>query len=348
MRSGPDEHPGAGGVRRVRSVPRERGRVRPAVRRTAGGPTRTRRGRGRAAAERAGVGDGEPEVVLLHGGSQNAHTWDTVAMALRPRSLVAIDLPGHGHSDGPGERQRTDRTPTSAADDIAVVIRALAPERPRRGRACRTAGSPRSPSPRPRRSSCAGCCSSTCCPGSKREHARHIVDFVNGPATFRRFDDLLARTMEFNPTRSISSLRRGILHNAVQLDDGSWVWRHSRWRLGDAEQTQAIPEAPPAEAPCPRTCSTRSGASRSRCCWPVACGRTRCCATTTRPSSCGACHTRRSCTSRRPVTASRATCRGAGRHHPDVHPLNDLMRRPPRLTPASRAGSRSFSRYTIS
>src|SRR3546814_5812729 len=48
-------------------------------------------------------------------------------------------------------------------------------------------------------------------------------------------DLLLQRTMQFNRTRSESSLRRGILHNAVQLDDGSWVWRHSRWRLsGDA------------------------------------------------------------------------------------------------------------------
>ena len=46
-------------------------------------------------------GDGEPELVLLHGGAQNAHTWDTVAMAL-DRPLVAVDLPGHGHSDGPG------------------------------------------------------------------------------------------------------------------------------------------------------------------------------------------------------------------------------------------------------
>jgi pimeloyl-ACP methyl ester carboxylesterase len=46
--------------------------------------------------------DGDPELVLLHGGAQNAHTWDTVAMALG-RPLVAIDLPGHGHSDGSGE-----------------------------------------------------------------------------------------------------------------------------------------------------------------------------------------------------------------------------------------------------
>ena len=44
-------------------------------------------------------GDASPELVLLHGGAQNAHTWDTVAMALA-RPLVAIDLPGFGHSDG--------------------------------------------------------------------------------------------------------------------------------------------------------------------------------------------------------------------------------------------------------
>jgi pimeloyl-ACP methyl ester carboxylesterase len=46
---------------------------------------------------------GEPELVLLHGGAQNAHTWDTVAMALG-RPLVAIDLPGHGHSGIKAER----------------------------------------------------------------------------------------------------------------------------------------------------------------------------------------------------------------------------------------------------
>src|SRR5579862_4172219 len=42
-------------------------------------------------------GAATPEVVFLHGGAQNAHTWDTVALAMA-RPLVAIDLPGHGHS----------------------------------------------------------------------------------------------------------------------------------------------------------------------------------------------------------------------------------------------------------
>src|SRR5581483_11431768 len=69
-------------------------------------------------------GDAPPEIVLLHGVAQNAHTWDTVALALG-RPLVAIDLPGHGHSDGgkSGSIGLRDN-----ASDVAVAIRALAPE----------------------------------------------------------------------------------------------------------------------------------------------------------------------------------------------------------------------------
>jgi pimeloyl-ACP methyl ester carboxylesterase len=186
----------------------------------------------------------EAEVVLLHGGSQNAHTWDTVALALRPRALLAIDLPGHGHSDGPGAEQRADRSPRGAADDVAVAIQALAPN------ARAVVGM-----------SFGGLIAIALTetvpelvrkvmlvdvlPGLDAEHARHITDFVNGPATFPSFDDLLARTIEFNPTRSVSSLRRGILHNAMQLDDGSWVWRHSRWRV-DTEPSNATPQSHPA------------------------------------------------------------------------------------------------------
>ncbi|HEY5121876.1 MAG TPA: alpha/beta hydrolase, partial [Acidimicrobiales bacterium] len=39
---------------------------------------------------------------------------------------------------------------------------------------------------------------------------------------------LLERTIAFNPTRSVSSLRRGILHNALRRSDGSWIWRHQQ------------------------------------------------------------------------------------------------------------------------
>jgi pimeloyl-ACP methyl ester carboxylesterase len=72
--------------------------------------------------------DRDPELVLLHGGSQNAHTWDTVAMAL-DRPLVAIDLPGHGHSDGPGDRPEGQLDVYGNAADVAAAISSPPPPR---------------------------------------------------------------------------------------------------------------------------------------------------------------------------------------------------------------------------
>ena len=70
-------------------------------------------------------------------------------------------------------------------------------------------------------------------PGVNADKAKHVTDFVNGPRTFDDFDDLLARTVAHNPTRSVSSLRRGILHNAVQRPDGTWIWRHQQHAPAD-------------------------------------------------------------------------------------------------------------------
>jgi len=170
-------------------------------------------------------GDGDPELVLLHGGAQNAHTWDTVALAL-DRPLIAVDLPGHGHSDA-GRHGSLDVHENAA--DVASVVRALAPN------AAAVVGM-----------SLGGLTTLALAddapelvrsivlvditPGVTAEKSKAITAFVQGPDSFASFDDILARTIEHNPTRTESSLRRGILHNAVQRDDGSWVWRYARHR----------------------------------------------------------------------------------------------------------------------
>ena len=170
-------------------------------------------------------GDGAPELVLLHGGAQNAHTWDTVALAL-DRPLVAIDLPGHGHSDGGIQGSLNVQ---KNADDIAPAINALAPTPiPVVGMSLGGMTALALTDQHPDLVERLALVDVT--PGVDGVKAQTIVAFIDGPETFPSFEDLLARTIEFNPTRTESSLRRGILHNAVQQEDGTWVWRYRRFR----------------------------------------------------------------------------------------------------------------------
>ena len=69
-------------------------------------------------------GDESPQVVLIHGGAQNAHTWDTVALAL-DMPLLALDLPGHGHSEW---RPKCDYTPFVLSAQAAEAITHWAPK----------------------------------------------------------------------------------------------------------------------------------------------------------------------------------------------------------------------------
>ena len=175
-------------------------------------------------------GTAEPELVLIHGGAQNAHTWDTVALALG-RPLVAVDLPGHGYSD---HRPAHDYGPASMAGDVAVAMEALAPRAEAvvgmslggltaiclaadHGRLVRRLGIV------------------DVTPGTDRKKAEPIIAFVDGPEHFDSFETILQRTIEHNPSRSEQSLRRGVLHNAHEMDDGRWTWNYDPmrdWKAG--------------------------------------------------------------------------------------------------------------------
>ncbi len=166
-------------------------------------------------------GTGAAEFAMLHGGGQNAHTWDTVALALN-RPLVALDLPGHGHSDW---RDDHDYRPQAAAPDVAHTLEAHAP-RAHTVVAMSMGGltalalqlyGHRLPE---------RLVLIDVTPGVNREKSSEIEAFLRGPETFESFDEILERTMFFNPTRSESSLRRGILHNARERSDGRWEWRY--------------------------------------------------------------------------------------------------------------------------
>ena len=71
-------------------------------------------------------------------------------------------------------------------------------------------------------------------PGVDHKKSSDIAAFLAGPESFASFDEIMERTIQFNPTRSVSSLRRGVLHNAVQREDGTWTWRHQLGRPSGA------------------------------------------------------------------------------------------------------------------
>jgi pimeloyl-ACP methyl ester carboxylesterase len=175
-------------------------------------------------------GSEPPEVILLHGGAQNAHTWDTVALALG-RPLVAIDLPGHGHS---GHRDDHVYWPADNAVAVEKAVRTLAPDAAlvvgmSLGGLTALALSDRAPE------LVRQLVLVDVTPGVNREKSTAIAQFIDGPEYFASFDEILERTVLFNPTRSESSLRRGILHNAIEAPDGRWRWRYDLPRRGSGE-----------------------------------------------------------------------------------------------------------------
>jgi pimeloyl-ACP methyl ester carboxylesterase len=172
----------------------------------------------------------DPELVLVHGGAQNAHTWDTVALALH-RPLVAVDLPGHGHS---AHRDDHAYWPAENAATLEQALRELAPEARvvvgmSLGGLSVLALADRAPD------LVRQLVLVDVTPGVNREKSSAIAQFIDGPEFFESFDEILARTIEFNPTRSVSSLRRGILHNAIEAGDGRWRWRYDLPRRGSGE-----------------------------------------------------------------------------------------------------------------
>ena len=179
-------------------------------------------------------GDGPAEVVLLHGGAQNAHTFDTVALALG-RPLVALDLPGHGHSSW---REDHDYAPVKVAADVATAVDVLAPDA-RVVVGMSLGGLITLALSTQRADLVRRMVLVDITPGVDGEKSRAIVEFISGPERFAGYEEMVERTVRHHPDRSERSLRRGVLHNAKQLDDGTWTWRWDPVRRGAGDATTA-------------------------------------------------------------------------------------------------------------
>jgi len=187
-------------------------------------------------------GSAEPELVFLHGGGQNARTWDLVALDLG-RPAIAVDLPGHGHSTW---REDHDYRPVTNAAAVAPVIEAHAP------RAAAVIGMSLGglttialAAERPGLVRRAVLVDVT--PGSGQaarqmsREQRGTTVLLDGPRTFASLDEMAGLAVAASPRRPAAAVRRGVRHNARQLADGRWAWRYDRDRApGGANAVDAV------------------------------------------------------------------------------------------------------------
>jgi pimeloyl-ACP methyl ester carboxylesterase len=173
----------------------------------------------------------QPEVVLLHGGGQNAHTWDTVALAVGC-PLIAIDLPGHGHS---ARRPDQNYGPWRNAEAVAAVLDQLHGRWP--GRGLVVAGMSlggvtaiRLAAARPdlvRRIIVVDVTPQVHEPVRQLSPAdRGAVALMSGPPVYDTFEAMADAAAAASPRRPRSAVERGVRHNSVQLPDGRWTWRY--------------------------------------------------------------------------------------------------------------------------
>jgi pimeloyl-ACP methyl ester carboxylesterase len=175
-----------------------------------------------------------PELVFLHGGGQNAHTWDLVLTRLG-RPAVALDLPGHGHASWRPDRDygpwRNATAVAAALDHLAVrgkpvigmslgglTTIALADTRPDLvGRCALVDITP----------------GSTATVRTLPTEQLGTIALTRGPRTFDTVEEMIELAVRASPRRPASAVRRGVLHNAYQRPDGRWTWRYDQRRPDD-------------------------------------------------------------------------------------------------------------------
>ena len=178
-------------------------------------------------------------LVLLHGGSLNAHSWDRMIL-LHRLDAVALDLPGHGHSAWFDEPLYL---PEQLARVVAPVIAELA-DGPvtlvghSLGGLTALALAAAFPALVDR------LVLVDATPGSTPDRSRDIIQFVSVP-DFGTFDEMLDHVAAFKPDRDRESLRRSVLLNAARRDDGRWSWRHDPRRLRGADRWAVLFHALP-------------------------------------------------------------------------------------------------------
>lgn len=165
-----------------------------------------------------------PHVVLLHGGSLTAHTWDMAALLLRDRyHLVALDQRGHGDTDWTPQKDLDQDNAELMLEDTRQFLDHLGFEHLTLvGMSMGGMNAIRYAARHPAPLDALGIVDVA--PETMREGVVEMEQFRQATETLTHFDDFLDRAMKFMPHRPPDHLRYSLTHSLKQVPDG-WTWK---------------------------------------------------------------------------------------------------------------------------
>ena len=169
-----------------------------------------------------------PHVVLLHGGSLTAHTWDLAALLLRDRyHLLALDQRGHGDSAWTPEARLGEDAGDLMLGDTRRFIDHLGYERLALvGMSMGGINAMRYAARHPDRLDALGIVDVA--PESMREGQVEMESFRRATDPLDRFEDFVERAVRFMPHRPLAHLRYSLTHSLKRLPDGRFTWKRDR------------------------------------------------------------------------------------------------------------------------
>lgn len=176
--------------------------------------------------------EGNTPMICLHGGGQQAHTWDFVSLAFRDDFHVrAIELRGHGDSDWPTDK---DYRISSLASDVHGIATEQLELEPfvlvglSMGGMTTLNYASRWPE------TLKAIVVVDVAIELESDGVNNLMQFMSGPESFDDFEALVDRVLEFNPRRPRHHLQASLKHNLRQQEDGSWTWKYDNiFRTGE-------------------------------------------------------------------------------------------------------------------
>ena len=164
-----------------------------------------------------------PPILMLHGLAQTSRTWDLVALALSNNyRSITIDQRGHGDS---GWSTNQDYSHNTLLEDTIKIIDKLNLDKfvlvgfSMGGKIALSYAENHS-----NRLSAMVVVDSG--PESNPKGTESVRKFLEQQADFVSVDELVSKTMQYNSTRPMESIRASIMNSIKQLDTGKWVWKY--------------------------------------------------------------------------------------------------------------------------